>query len=250
MDCWRQLAVMIFASACALFAAAPMEARAQESTSASQNGETCPAGGASFTDALHTPHWNGWGVDATQRRFQPADMAGLSAEDVPRLKLKWAFGFPGATRAFAQPTIFGGRLFVGSEGGGVYSLDASSGCTYWQFDADAGVRSAVSIGPRADSFAIYFGDFRANVYAVDAADRQAVVADKGRGPSRRAHHRRAHAGRDDFVRARLFVRRSSPGRAPPIGAARSAAASSRWRPRPERLCGRATRSRRSLSQAP
>ena len=37
---------------------------------------------------------------------------GLTAEQVPRLHLKWAFGFPDATSAWAQPTIAGGRVFV------------------------------------------------------------------------------------------------------------------------------------------
>ncbi len=38
------------------------------------------AAGASFKASMATPHWNGWGVDVTQRRFQPAAMAQLSAE--------------------------------------------------------------------------------------------------------------------------------------------------------------------------
>ena len=90
-------------------------------------------------------------------------MARLAPSDVARLKLKWAFGFRGATRSVAQPTIFGGRVFVGSQNGKVYSLDAKSGCTYWQFDAGKPVRSAVVIGPRGDGWAAYFGDFGANV---------------------------------------------------------------------------------------
>ena len=81
-----------------------------------------------------------------------------SPSDAASLKLKWAFGFPGATRAVAQPTIFGGRVFVGSQNGKVYSLDAKSGCTYWELDAGKGVRSAVVIGPRGDGWAAYFGD--------------------------------------------------------------------------------------------
>src|SRR5262249_27753693 len=36
--------------------------------------------------------WNGWGVDADNSRFQTAP--GLAAADVPKLTLKWAFGFP------------------------------------------------------------------------------------------------------------------------------------------------------------
>ena len=112
------------------------------------------------------PQWNGWGVDAENSRFQPADAAGLTAQQVPQLKLKWAFGFPGDFSAFAQPTIAGGRVFVGSPGGVVYSLDAATGCTYWRFEAASGVRNAVAIGPGNIA---YFGDLHAAVYALDAA---------------------------------------------------------------------------------
>jgi hypothetical protein len=42
-----------------------------------------------------------------------AAQAGLTAEQVPRLSLKWAFGFPDTTSAWSQPTVVGGRLFVG-----------------------------------------------------------------------------------------------------------------------------------------
>src|SRR5262245_18440431 len=37
-----------------------------------------------FEDAFARPHWNGWGVGLSQHRFQPAPMAQLAAEDVPR----------------------------------------------------------------------------------------------------------------------------------------------------------------------
>ena len=120
-------------------------------------------------DAFAEPHWNGWGVDLAQHRFQPAAMAELAAADVPKLKLKWAFGFDGVTRAFAQPTIVAGRLFIGSANGKIYSLDAKTGCTLWVFDtAPAWVRTAISIGVDAHGWSAYFGDFRANAYAVDA----------------------------------------------------------------------------------
>ena len=69
----------------------------------------CPANVAAFTDPLGKPHWNGWGGNVEQHRFQPAEMAQLSAAQVPKLKLKWAFGFAGVARAFAQPTVAGGR---------------------------------------------------------------------------------------------------------------------------------------------
>ncbi len=111
------------------------------------------------------PEWAGWGADVENSRFQSAAAAGLSMDQVPHLKLKWAFGFPGGFTAFGQPVVAGGRVFTGSVLGGVYSLDAATGCTYWSFQADAGVRTAITIG--ADHRA-YFGDLRANLYAVDA----------------------------------------------------------------------------------
>jgi polyvinyl alcohol dehydrogenase (cytochrome) len=119
-------------------------------------------------DTLSAPHWNGWGVDVSQHRFQPESMARLTSYDLPHLELKWAFGFPGAVRSIAQPTIFGGHLFVGSDSGKVYSLDAKSGCIYWEYDAGVNVRSSIVLGQGPAGWTAYFGDQHANVYAVDA----------------------------------------------------------------------------------
>jgi polyvinyl alcohol dehydrogenase (cytochrome) len=150
------------------------------------------------SDPRAGPVWNGWGPSIDNTHFQPADRAQLTAEQVPRLHLKWAFGFPDATSAWAQPAIAGGRLYVGSQNGIVYSLDAVSGCVVWTFAAQGGVRASISIGPRLRSlesrssfgaagshpssgearqsassaegaYAVYFSDQKGNVYAVDAA---------------------------------------------------------------------------------
>jgi polyvinyl alcohol dehydrogenase (cytochrome) len=112
--------------------------------------------------------WDGWGVDLDNSRYQPKP--GLAAADVPKLKLKWAFGFPGDRQAFSQPAVVGGHVFVGSAGGSVYSLDASTGCTYWSFKAGAGVRTGVIIAKAktGGKYVAYFGDLGANVYALDA----------------------------------------------------------------------------------
>jgi polyvinyl alcohol dehydrogenase (cytochrome) len=131
----------------------------------------CGADVAPLTaDAADGPRWLGWGATLDDHRFQSAPLAGLAADDVPRLKLKWAFGFPGVNRANAQPAVFGGRVFVGSAGTTVYSLSASTGCQVWAFTSVAPVRTAVSIGPSGDGgWTAYFGDQAANVYAVDAS---------------------------------------------------------------------------------
>src|SRR5687767_7902769 len=93
------------------------------------------------------PRWTGWSTDPENPRFQK--QAGLAAADVPKLKLKWAFGFPGATLAYSQPAVAGGRVFVGSATGVVYALDAKTGCAHWSFTAPAGVRTAITLGPIA-----------------------------------------------------------------------------------------------------
>lgn len=118
---------------------------------------------------LDGPQWNGWGVDVANTRRQTAEHAGLSAADIPRLTLKWAFGYPNAGSAQSQPTIIGGRMFIASQRGTVYALDARSGCTHWTYDAQSGVRSAMTVTRRDDGrHAVFFGDANANVYAVDA----------------------------------------------------------------------------------
>jgi polyvinyl alcohol dehydrogenase (cytochrome) len=111
--------------------------------------------------------WNGWGVESTNSRYQPEP--GLAAADVPKLKVKWAFGFPGESRNQAQPVIVGGRVFVGTTGGALYSLDASTGCLYWTYTAGGGIKNAISI-VRADAprWVAYFGDAGGYAHAVDA----------------------------------------------------------------------------------
>lgn len=125
-----------------------------------------------ITSLSATPAWNGWGADASNGRFQTAKAAGIAADQVQRLKLKWAFGFPGATAVYGQPSVAAGRVFVGVNTGYVYSLDAATGCVYWSFEAQSGVRNAISVGEvkagGSTRYAAYFGDLRANVYAVDA----------------------------------------------------------------------------------
>ena len=117
------------------------------------------------------PAWNGWGVDGANTRFQPKP--GLTARDVPNLKLKWAFGLPGSTSAYGQPTVVSGQVFVGTDRGYVYALDAATGCVHWSFLAKASVRNAILIskfkpGHGGARYAAYFGDLRSNVYAIDA----------------------------------------------------------------------------------
>ena len=115
------------------------------------------------------PEVTGWGFSAGNTHFIPAAVAGLSPADVPRLKVKWAFAYPGAVRARSRPTYAYGALYVGSQNGTVYALDAKSGCIRWTFSTTAEVRTSVLVpavsGREKPAF---FADIIGRVYAVDA----------------------------------------------------------------------------------
>jgi polyvinyl alcohol dehydrogenase (cytochrome) len=116
--------------------------------------------------------WNGWGAGTANTRYAGRTQTTLEAADVPKLRLKWAIGFPGVNSARAQPAVVGDRVFVASESGDVLALNARTGCTYWRFHAQAGIRTAISVGPytRAGQagYAVYFADGTPSAYAVDA----------------------------------------------------------------------------------
>jgi polyvinyl alcohol dehydrogenase (cytochrome) len=156
-------------------AALPLAAHAQQAVpsiaqTASTDISKCAQNSVGFPQRLDGPRWNGWGADLSNTRFQPTAMAGLTRDQVPLLRLKWAFGFLGRTAAVAQPTIVGGLVFVGGGDREVYALDAKSGCTRWAFATEAVVRTAISFAPipGTEQFAVFFGDVRANAYAVNA----------------------------------------------------------------------------------
>jgi polyvinyl alcohol dehydrogenase (cytochrome) len=130
-----------------------------------------PADRAKRFNASEGATWNGWGgANTSNTRFTDAKSAGLAAADVPKLKLKWAFGFPGDLQSNAQATIVGGRVFVGSPGGVVYALSAASGCIQWFYQAPAGVRSAITVTRVGNRDMAFFGDQTGNVYGLDASN--------------------------------------------------------------------------------
>ncbi len=128
-----------------------------------------PAGGN--LDA--SPSWSGWG-GLTNARFQTGQAAGLRASDVPKLKLKWAFGLPSGSSLYSQPAVAFGRVFVGSDDGNVYSIDAKSGCAYWAYKSDQFGRFAPIIAPitgfTGTRYAVFFVTRSSTAYAIDAHD--------------------------------------------------------------------------------
>jgi polyvinyl alcohol dehydrogenase (cytochrome) len=114
--------------------------------------------------------WNGWGRDLANTRYQPDP--GLKSADVGKLKVKWAFAYPGGHSS--QATLIGGRLFFTTSSGRLYSLDAATGCVWWRQDIDVAVRTspvvvAVAKSVSPSGYALFYGDAKANAAAVDAA---------------------------------------------------------------------------------
>ena len=152
--------------------AAFLSATAAPTTAADPATGACPPSTTPLPDPATLPMWNGWGNDGANTRFQNAKAAGLTAADVPKLTLKWAFGYANSNSASGQPTVAAGRVFVGNTNGMVYGLDLRTGCTYWTFKADGGVRTAMSVARLQANGAtrtqVMFGDVSANAYALDA----------------------------------------------------------------------------------
>jgi len=121
------------------------------------------------TPADPAVNWTGWSPTDANLRFQRAEHAGLTADSVRKLKLKWAYGFAGDITAFESPTARNGTLFMGSASGVVQSMNAKTGCLYWTFQANGPVRAATTIARNANGYSILFGDLTGWFYSLDAA---------------------------------------------------------------------------------
>src|SRR5579883_52941 len=128
--------------------------------------------------------WSVWGHDPANTRYQASP--GFEVSEIPRLKLKWAFAYPGGI-ASTSPIVAAGRVYVGSLTGQVFALDTRTGCTVWTINVGAPVRAAISVGQDAVSAqnaktVAYIADYNGTVHAVDARDgtslwKTTVIAD-------------------------------------------------------------------------
>lgn len=132
-------------------------------------------GKAARFDLGEPPAFAGWGLDPASTHSIPAKVSQLTKQDLPRLRLKWAFGFPDSQRARSQPALAGGAILVGNHNGTVYALDRETGCVRWAFAAQAEVRTGIVVSPwrKGDRRArplVHFGDTMGNVYGVNLLD--------------------------------------------------------------------------------
>lgn len=109
--------------------------------------------------------WHVWGHDVGNSRHQPTP--GFTAAQVPQLKVKWAWAYPGQY-AQGQPILVGGNVLVGSSIGRVTALDAGTGCEHWTYDGGVGAKSAVVVGTLPDGRHLaFYGDEKSTAHAID-----------------------------------------------------------------------------------
>ena len=125
-----------------------------------------PCAASAWKPRAAATDWAGWSSNEGNWRYQAKP--GLSAVDVPKLKLKWAFGFPGGSTVRGQPTVVAGRLFVGAQDGTIYALDASTGCEHWSTTVPAQVRTSVTIGQVRGRWIAVAGDAAGYLHGLDA----------------------------------------------------------------------------------
>src|SRR5882757_8859265 len=139
-------------------------------------GQQLGAAGSDQMCANHGPikasvsDWPALGPDENSSRFQPNP--GITAADVPKLKVKWAFSMPGG----GQPVVVGDWLFITNRGCKFYAWDAKSGCVHWAIE-DASSRTTPmvirsSISP--SGWATFVGVGKRVVRAFDAQTGQEI----------------------------------------------------------------------------
>ncbi len=197
-----------------------------------------------MSDPYAGAFWSGWGADIENTRYQRTEAAGITKADVPKLKLKWAFGFPLGISAYSPPAIASGRVFVGTDIGWVYSLDAKTGCYYWGYETGVTVRPAHQhrSGDRTRKHQIRGLLRRRQGQRLRArrAGRQAAVEAQGGGILSGAHHGGSRSFITDACTCPCRRRRNGKAAIRTMNAALRAAAWSRSTSTPASRSGKPT----------
>ena len=127
---------------------------------------------ANCDDVSSTPNFNrsygeGWGITLSNTRYQSSSV--LQAENVNRLKLKWAYGLHNTTPR-AYPLVTGDTIFIGDSGLGVVALARDTGCQRWLYAHEGYIASALLHARVGARDLLIFNDRIAGVYALDASN--------------------------------------------------------------------------------
>ena len=90
-------------------------------------------------------------------------------------KIAWKHSLPPGSES--SPLVHGLSVFVGDQGGTVYSFRTYDGHVNWTFSASGSVKGGVAFAHDT----IYFGDYGGHVYAVNAANGREIWSAGGSG---------------------------------------------------------------------
>lgn len=110
--------------------------------------------------------WTTWGGDVRNTRAgAPAARASNDS-----LVVRWALRVGDVANVRAQATIANDRVYVTSEGGSVWALDAQRGCQWWRATVDGPVRTSAVVltDTRGAAQLLFVGDATGRVRALDA----------------------------------------------------------------------------------
>jgi eukaryotic-like serine/threonine-protein kinase len=96
------------------------------------------------------------------QRWNPYETV-LGVNNVGSLNLKWSY----ATGFYvgSSPAVVNGVVYVGSDDGNVYALNASTGAKLWSY----GTGNYVDSSPAVVNGVVYVGSQDGNVYALNAS---------------------------------------------------------------------------------
>lgn len=105
-----------------------------------------PAGATACAPAAGGGAWPSYGGDETNSRHQPAEDA-IGPLEAATLAPAWGFSTEGTGDITGTPVIADGCVFVGTNGGAVFALDADDGDVVWQtqVSTQAGINSTLAV---------------------------------------------------------------------------------------------------------
>lgn len=137
-------------------------------------GKSAPATGkthlvsAVSSAAISISDWPQVQRDPQHSGLYPADLG-------TNFQVKWRHAFqPEKVFPQVQAIVAAGKVFVGTEMGNLYALDASTGTQVWKYTAGGPILNSVAV----DSGRVFFGAMDGAVYAVDASNGSLIWKDQ------------------------------------------------------------------------
>lgn len=134
-----------------------------------ENNGWCSDSSAIAPDIESAEAWASWGADFHNLRSRSVDETGLTASNIHKLQLKWAFAITGVKDMRSQPTVTENWLYLAGRDSTIRALDAKTGCIRWETTVKAPLRSGTVLADLGrDHPGLLAVDDAGNIHALDA----------------------------------------------------------------------------------